>query len=337
MSNISFWIKSLTVIPQVSKEEWNGLDIISKWLVASRSAVFIMTAISCGVGGLLAYYYTGNFNVLNFIVCLTGLVFAHASNNLINDLVDYKKGIDRDNYYRTLYGPQVIERKYISIKSYINYILVTLIIALLCGFFLIYRSDINTLYLMLAGAFFLLFYTWPLKYIGLGEITVVLVWGPLMIGGAYYVTSNGPWNWDVVYLSLVYAIGPTSVLFGKHIDKIDKDKEKRVYTLPVLTGERAARYTTLIAWILQYFVITFFIFQGILGISLVIIYLALPKFFKTFKIFLKSKPSEKPNSGDHVTWPLYFASYAFVYNRRFSILFLLGLLLTVLINHLSNL
>ncbi len=334
MSTISFWIKSLKVIPQVSKEEWDTLDIISKWLVASRSAVFIMTAISCGIGGILAYYYTGNFNILNFIICLIGLVLAHASNNLLNDLVDYKKGIDQGNYYRTLYGPQVIERLYISIRSYIYYILTTLVIALLCGVFLVYRSDINTLYLMIAGIIFLLFYTWPLKYIGLGEITVVFVWGPLMIGGAYYVTSNGSWNWDIILLSLVYAIGPTSVIFGKHIDKLDKDQEKKVYTLPVLIGEKAARYTTLIAWILQYVVIAFFIYKGILSIYLAIIFLALPKFVKTYKTFLKPKPTEKPDSGDHITWPLYFASYAFVYNRRFSILFLLGLLITVIFNRI---
>jgi 1,4-dihydroxy-2-naphthoate octaprenyltransferase len=38
-------------------------------------------------------------------------------------------------------------------------------------------------------AFFVLFYTWPLKYIGLGEIAVLIVWGPLMIGGGYFVWS----------------------------------------------------------------------------------------------------------------------------------------------------
>jgi 1,4-dihydroxy-2-naphthoate polyprenyltransferase len=122
MKTISFWIKSLTVIPQVSKEEWGSLDLISKWLVATRSAVFIMTAISCAIGGLLAFYYTGNFNSINFIVCMAGLVFAHAANNLLNDLIDYKKGIDNDNYYRTLYGPQIVEKKYTSRNTFYMYI-----------------------------------------------------------------------------------------------------------------------------------------------------------------------------------------------------------------------
>ena len=49
--------------------------------------------------------------------------------------------------------------------------------------------------LMAAGAFFVLFYTWPLKYIGLGELAVIIVWGPLMVGGGYFVVT-GDWSWQ---------------------------------------------------------------------------------------------------------------------------------------------
>lgn len=331
MKTISFWIKSLTVIPQVSKEEWTSLDIISKWLVATRSAVFIMTAISAAIGGLLAYYYTGIFNTANFIVCMLGLVFAHASNNLLNDLIDYKKGIDNNNYYRTLYGPQIVEKEWTTRNTFYRYILISLLFAVACGVFLVLRTDLTTLYLMAAGILFLVFYTWPLKYIGLGELTVVMVWGPLMIGGAYYVTSNGAWNWDVIYLSLVYAIGPTSVIFGKHIDKSDKDIEKRVYTLPVLLGEKLSRYATISIWFLQFILTGYFIYKGILGLSFLIVLLAIPLYLRTSKVFLEPKP-QQPIPGIKTTWPLYFASFAFVYNKRFSMLFLAGLILQVIIS-----
>ncbi|RPH34164.1 MAG: prenyltransferase [Bacteroidales bacterium] len=331
MTSISFWIKSLKVIPQVTKEEWGTLDIVSRWLVASRAAVFIMTAISCAIGGLLAYNFTGVFNTTNFLICLVGLVFAHAANNLLNDLIDYNNGIDKDNYYRTLYGPQIVERGYTTKNTFYGYILFALLIAVTCGLFLVLRTDKTTLYLMAAGIIFLLFYTWPLKYIGLGEPTVVLVWGPLMIGGAFYVTSNGLWNWNVLYISLLYAIGPTSVIFGKHIDKSDKDLEKKVYTIPVMLGEKISRYTTLFIWFLQYAVVGYFIYKGVLGLSLLLVLLAIPKYLETIKVFLSPKPTQ-PDPNRPTTWPLYFASFAFVYNRRFSILFLVGLILDVIIS-----
>jgi 1,4-dihydroxy-2-naphthoate octaprenyltransferase len=44
-----------------------------------------------------------------------------------------------------------------------------------------------------AGLFISLFYTArpvKLKYRGLGEVGVFLVWGPLMIGGTYYVAAG---------------------------------------------------------------------------------------------------------------------------------------------------
>ena len=50
--NFQMWGKALRTIPRISKQEWNALDIISKWLIATRSAVFIMTAIAAAIGGI---------------------------------------------------------------------------------------------------------------------------------------------------------------------------------------------------------------------------------------------------------------------------------------------
>ena len=36
--NFAMWNKALKVIPQVSREEWNHLDLISKWLISTRAA-----------------------------------------------------------------------------------------------------------------------------------------------------------------------------------------------------------------------------------------------------------------------------------------------------------
>jgi hypothetical protein len=39
------WGRALRGVPRLSREEWNGLDVIAKWLIATRSAVLIMTFI----------------------------------------------------------------------------------------------------------------------------------------------------------------------------------------------------------------------------------------------------------------------------------------------------
>ena len=108
--------------------------------------------------------------------------------------------------------------------------------------------------LMAVGALLVLFYTWPLKYIGLGEPAVLAAWGPLMVGGCFYVIA-GSWDWQVALLGTIYALGPTSVLFGKHIDKAGPDAAKGVRTLPVLLGPRQARIWVLAMLALQYLLV----------------------------------------------------------------------------------
>ena len=53
--NLAMWKKALNVIPEVTKEEWDRLDVISKWLISTRAAVFVMTFISAALAGLFAW------------------------------------------------------------------------------------------------------------------------------------------------------------------------------------------------------------------------------------------------------------------------------------------
>ena len=107
--NTGMWLKALKVIPRIDKAEWDKLDIISRWLISTRAAVLIMTFISAALAGIFAWR-DGNFHLGRWVLLMVGLVFAHATNNLINDLTDHKRGVDKDNYFRTKYGPQPLEQ-----------------------------------------------------------------------------------------------------------------------------------------------------------------------------------------------------------------------------------
>lgn len=332
--NIKMWGKALKVIPQISREEWFGLDIISRWLIASRAAVFIMTALAGAIGGLLAYR-SGHFSTSAFFLAILGIVLAHATNNMLNDYVDHSRGVDKDNYYRAQYGPQTLEHGLLSKSSFMKYILVTGIFATVIGLYLVFKTGPSTLWLLGGGLFFLLFYTWPLKYYGLGEPSVILVWGPLMIGGTYFVVSGGHWDNWVVIVSLVYALGPTTVLFGKHTDKLKEDKAKGIHTLPVIIGEKSARYTTIAFWILQYVFIIWLVLSNSLGFAMLIVLFAIPQLIKTITFFSKPRPVEQPEGAEGLGWPLYLVHRAFLYNRHFGLLFLLGLIVDVILHSIG--
>ena len=333
--NISMWIKALKVIPSISKEEWDQLDIISKWLISTRAAVLVMTFISAALAGLFAFR-DGHFRLLPWLALVLGLVLAHATNNLFNDYTDFVRGVDKDNYFRTVYGAQPVAQGLISTRGLLIYAAVTGLIAGLFGVYLAASNGWDPFIWLLIGlgAFFVLFYTWPLKYIALGEIAVLIVWGPLMIGGGYYVLAH-QWDWNVVWASLPYVLGVTTVIFGKHIDKVEIDREKRIHTLPVILGEKASRYAVLAMMVLPYLLVIAMIITRYFTPLMLVVLLAVPTLLKTYPAFLKPKPETRPPDFPEGEggWPLYFAPLGFVHNRAFGMYFMLGLLVDVLIRY----
>jgi 1,4-dihydroxy-2-naphthoate octaprenyltransferase len=327
------WRKALTVIPNVSKEDWDRLDIFSKWLISTRAAVLIMTMISAALAGLFAWR-DNSFVLIPWIALALGLVLAHASNNLLNDYVDYSRGVDQKNYFRTMYGPHPLENQLLNKRQHLAYFAVTASLALACGLYLAGYNDYDPrVWLLLgSGAFLLLFYTWPLKYIALGEVAVFLAWGPLMIGGGYYVMAHR-WDWTVVIAGAIYALGVTTVIFGKHIDKVEVDREKNIHTLPVLLGEKISRYAVIGMMILPYLLVFHLIATKGYSPVMLVTLLALPRLRQVRPAFFKPKPVERPANFPEGQggWPLYFAPFAFWYNRTFGSYFLLGLLADVLL------
>lgn len=89
--NVAMWGKAIRLVPRLSKEEWANLDIISRWLIAARAAILALTFIPAFIAGLLAAR-SEQFDIVLWLVWLVGLVMAHATNNMLNDLTDHWRG-----------------------------------------------------------------------------------------------------------------------------------------------------------------------------------------------------------------------------------------------------
>jgi 1,4-dihydroxy-2-naphthoate octaprenyltransferase len=327
MLDVAMWGRALRVIPKLDREQWSRLDLFSRWLVATRSAVLVMTFTSAAFAGLLAAK-AGKFDLGLWLLVTLGLLLAHATNNLINDLTDSWKGVDKDNYFRTQYGPQPLESGLMSVRELLAYAAVTGAAALAIGVALIGARGAGVAWLLGAGAVFVLFYTFPLKYIGLGEPAVLLVWGPLMVGGGYYAIT-GEWSTPVAVASLAYALGPTAVLFGKHIDKLAEDRAKKIHTLPVILGEAAARWSVLGMLAAQLALVVALVASGFFRPGLLLALAAAPALRGVYRVLSRPRPSAPPPGLPAGVWPLYCVAAAFSYNRKFGMWFLLGLLLDV--------
>jgi len=323
--NFAMWVKALRVIPHIDQEQWRELDIISRWLVATRSAVLVITFISCAIAGILAFREDA-FDFGLWLLLTIGLIMAHATNNLVNDITDSWRGVDQgDDAFRAQYGPQPIEHGLMTVRQMWIYAAVTGLIALACGIYLVIARGGYTWLLLASGVFFVMLYTWPLKHIGLGELSVLIVWGPLMIGGGYYVIT-GEWSWPVVLAGLPYALGATSVIFGKHIDKVTGDRARGLHTLPVILGERPSRYLNMALMILQYVFVVILVIAGYFTAVMLAVVLALRSLLLALRVHRQPKPAEPPAEYPEEGWPLWFVAFAFLHNRTFGLLFILALL-----------
>ena len=311
-------------------------DTVSKWLVVTRAAVFSMTATSGLIGGLLAVgaaRLTGEVSVDwgLLVLAIVGLVVAHAANNMINDYFDLEGGVDTDDYVRALYAPHPILAGWVTKRQLGLAILAANAVDLAIMLVLASARGPLVVAFALAGLFVSVFYVAPpirLKHIGLGEPGVFLVWGPLMVAGTFFVATGELPGW-VWIASLPYAILVTTVLFGKHIDKIEADAGKNVRTLPVILGERRARAVAQALMIAFYPIVVGAAAVGWIGPWVGLVVLGIPRLVAVLRTFSAPRPAEPPR--DYPVWPLWFVSAAFIHTRRAGGLLVLGLLLNALV------
>jgi 1,4-dihydroxy-2-naphthoate polyprenyltransferase len=335
-STLAMWRKSLSqLIRMDDKKDWDALDVVSKWFIATRSAVGTITIYSGFIGGLLAWQYLHAqgkpFSVLTWLILTLGLFIAHGTNNLINDYTDFSRGIDKDNYFRTQYGVHPLAQGFWDKRTHLIWFGVSGLLATLAGIYALFYTQFApiVIWLFAFGAIILLFYTYPLKYIGIGELSIFIIWGPLMIAGVFYVLT-GLWDWMVVLASIPIGLNVVTINLGKHTDKLKEDKVKGVRTLPVVVGETAARVITISAIVLSYLITIYLIFVPHFFTPVLLLILVAIKPARAAITRLSAPRPTEPPAG-YPIWPRWFSTVCFVHNRVFSNYFVIALIVDTLI------
>jgi 1,4-dihydroxy-2-naphthoate polyprenyltransferase len=302
------------------------IDPVSRWLVLTRAAVLPMTLTAGVVAGLLAVRHP-DFSLGWFALALVGSLIAHAANNLMNDLFDTDVGLDTEKYPRALYAPHPILSGMITRRGLATAALTLNAIDLVILVALTAAQGWAIVGFAISGLVLSVAYTAPplrLKKRGLGEPTVLIVWGPIMVGGAYYA-ATGDLPWQVIAASIPYGLLCVAVLMGKHVDKIPWDAPEGVRTMPVLLGEPRARALTRGLMVAFYVSVVACVIADALPWTAIVAFGALPALAKVWAPFGSPRPVEPPPRWP--IWPLFFAALAFVHTRRAGALLVLGLAL----------
>jgi 1,4-dihydroxy-2-naphthoate polyprenyltransferase len=252
-------------------------------------------------------------------------LLAHTANNLMNDLYDTKTGLDSETYPRALYAPHPVLSGLVSRRTLLIAIGLVNLADLVILIVLTWARGWPVVAFALSGFVLSFAYTAPplrLKKRGLGEPDVFVVWGPMMVCGTYY-SAVGHVGWPVLLASLPYGLLCTTVLMGKHTDKIPYDAPLDIHTLPVLFGERRARAITLGMMVGFYLLVLAAVLAKAMPWPALIVVLALPRLIKVWPYFRRPPPDEPP--ANFPVWPLWYAALAWLHVRQAGALLVAGL------------
>ncbi len=269
------------------------MSIYRNWFLASRPWSFSMTAISVSVGSALGAI-DGSFSWTLYLMTLLATVLLHAATNLINDYYDVKSGVDTQEVSTAQYRPHpLVEGKlaagHVKVAAYILYCLSVLI-----GIYLAATRGWALMWIGVAGAFASLTYTAPplkYKYSALGEISVFLMWGPLMVAGAYFVQRQ-TFSLNAFWISLPFGALVALVLLANNIRDIKHDQDKGILTLAIVLGQRHGLMLYFLLVVLAYLAIILMSIFGPLYLWSLIVLLSLPLALKLLRLMMKQIPAD---------------------------------------------
>ena len=234
-----------------------------------------------------------HFNFFYFALTLIGAMSVHVGSNIINDIYDYKKGIDKNDPEIGIPhgGSMVISMGFVSVERMKNIALGSLILSLIIGIYLWLMIGPWILYLMIFGLFAATYYTanpFALKYKALGDLMVFLSFGVGMTLGSFIV-QTGQFDWRPLVLSFPIGILIIAILHTNNIRDMKFDGAFGVKTIPILIGQKMSIYLYDVLMLGAYASIIVFVIVGLLPWPALLNLITLPTALKLVKM-LKTIP-----------------------------------------------
>lgn len=216
-------------------------NLIKAWATAARLRTLPIPTIQVFTGTALAYSLTGSINWLIFLCTWLVGIFITMGVNLINDVIDYDKGADQPKRVGFL---KVISAGIISRKKVLIAGISCLTLTALFGIPLAIHSGWPLYLLILLSIAMAYCYTggpYPLSYLGLSELFILIFYGCVCVGAAYFV-QTGSLSFPIILCALqmgLLAILPNAL--NNFRDMYD-DAENHKLTLAVRFGRTFAKW-----------------------------------------------------------------------------------------------
>lgn len=217
---------------------------ILKWLKIIRLGTLIISFCPVIVGIIVASKYA-EINWLIAIITIICAMSLQAISNMINDFFDFKNGIDTHQY--SGYEKPLVAG-ILTIKEQKRNIAIVFAFSTILGIILILKGGLP---IAIIGLFALLsawFYTATrksLSHLGLGDIFVFLLFGPIATIGTVYLQIR-EFNIESMWAGLVCGAIATGVLIVNNIRDKETDSLAKRKSFAVRFGKRATEIEYLI-------------------------------------------------------------------------------------------
>ena len=268
---------------------------LSIWIQAFRPFAYSASVTPVILAAMLALTYNPDRTYwFLFPVILICAVLFHTGANLVSEYFDYKNQVDKSD---TFGSSRVLVEGLLQPKQVLNAGIILFALGFVLGLILVYFRGTDILILGLIGLIGGYFYTakpFQFKYIALGDLLIFLLFGPLLVLGAY-LGLTGEMNYSVLLVSIPIGFLVVAILHANNTRDIKFDRRAQIKTLAMLVGLKGAK--------IEYYFLIFGAFLSVILLILfkilspwsLLVFVSLPPALKNVKL-ISNVDAENPAS-----------------------------------------
>jgi 1,4-dihydroxy-2-naphthoate octaprenyltransferase len=215
------------------------------WLLAARPKTLWAAIAPVLIGTAMAFDdEAGHWP--SALAALIGAVLIQIGTNFANDYFDFKKGADQ---YERLGPTRVTQAGLVTSQAMKAATLATFSLAILVGIYLVVRGGWPIVVIGVLSILFAVLYTagpYPLGYHGMGDVFVLIFFGPVAVAGTYYVQALDI-NGTVVLAGFSPGLFSVAILTVNNLRDIRSDDLSGKKTLAVRFGRTFVRMEYLLS------------------------------------------------------------------------------------------
>ena len=264
--------------------------MLSSWLRAIRIRFLLASVIAVSNGLGIAYWKYATIDPVYAILTYIGVIFLHASVDLLNDYWDHKRGIDTATT-RTKFsgGTGVLPENLLTPRAIYLAGIVFLILGASIGAYFVAIRGITIAVILGFAVVAIYFYSTSIVNAGLGELFVAIK-GAMIVLGTFYVQYPAI-EPAALYIGSIVGILSATVLFVNSFPDYEADKSKGRRTLVIILGKKTSSAVYAIFIIVTYAMIAVGILLGFTKVYSLISFVSIPFGIKSILLLRKDPES----------------------------------------------